>query len=169
MENSQSTKFKQLICPHCGKIGGANTMKTWHFDRCKDGPNLRPPRRPKAVKGYKPPKEVKTTVKWYVILPDRSVHPTAYSLLYNAEFALENLNMIKAEIKVNSRLGIGGHKPGVPATGLRAKGMPATGGAPKGLVHPKSACIHCNKLVSSSMMLKWHAEKCINKPINKEN
>ena len=28
---------KQLTvcCPHCGKEGGQNTMKQWHFDRCK--------------------------------------------------------------------------------------------------------------------------------------
>jgi hypothetical protein len=22
-------------CPHCGKIGGVNTMHFWHFDKCK--------------------------------------------------------------------------------------------------------------------------------------
>lgn len=25
----------KLICPHCGKEGGAPTMKQWHFDNCK--------------------------------------------------------------------------------------------------------------------------------------
>ena len=29
----QSNK-KQATCPHCGKTGGANTMKRWHFDNC---------------------------------------------------------------------------------------------------------------------------------------
>ena len=28
-------KQKQVTCPHCGKIGGINTMKQWHFDKCK--------------------------------------------------------------------------------------------------------------------------------------
>jgi len=27
---------KRVECPHCGKEGGANTMKRWHFDNCKD-------------------------------------------------------------------------------------------------------------------------------------
>jgi hypothetical protein len=25
----------KLVCPHCGKEGGAPTMKQWHFDNCK--------------------------------------------------------------------------------------------------------------------------------------
>lgn len=25
----------QTICPHCGKSGGTNNMKRWHFDNCK--------------------------------------------------------------------------------------------------------------------------------------
>lgn len=28
-------KPKIVICPHCNKSGGANTMKRWHFDKCK--------------------------------------------------------------------------------------------------------------------------------------
>ncbi len=28
-------KQKQIVCPHCGKIGGYVTMQRWHFDRCK--------------------------------------------------------------------------------------------------------------------------------------
>lgn len=26
---------KQVVCPHCGKIGGENVMQQWHFDNCK--------------------------------------------------------------------------------------------------------------------------------------
>jgi len=29
-------KHKQVTCPHCGKTGGANTMKRYHFDNCKE-------------------------------------------------------------------------------------------------------------------------------------
>jgi hypothetical protein len=25
----------KVICPHCGKEGGTNLMKRWHFDNCK--------------------------------------------------------------------------------------------------------------------------------------
>jgi len=25
----------KIECPHCGKVGGSNIMKRWHFDRCK--------------------------------------------------------------------------------------------------------------------------------------
>lgn len=25
----------KIECPHCGKIGGSNNMKRWHFDNCK--------------------------------------------------------------------------------------------------------------------------------------
>ena len=25
---------KQVTCPHCGKSGGENVMKRWHFDKC---------------------------------------------------------------------------------------------------------------------------------------
>lgn len=33
---TQSGKPKpKLTCPHCGKEGGAPTMKQWHFDNCK--------------------------------------------------------------------------------------------------------------------------------------
>jgi len=28
-----------VTCPHCEKIGGARTMKRWHFDRCKHKEN----------------------------------------------------------------------------------------------------------------------------------
>jgi hypothetical protein len=34
---SQSPKRKpqpQVTCPHCGKTGGENAMKRWHFDKC---------------------------------------------------------------------------------------------------------------------------------------
>lgn len=24
----------KLVCPHCGKEGGASQIKQWHFDRC---------------------------------------------------------------------------------------------------------------------------------------
>ena len=36
---SQSLTGKQkpvIICPHCGKSGGAPQMKQWHFDNCKE-------------------------------------------------------------------------------------------------------------------------------------
>lgn len=26
---------KQLICPHCNKVGGATGMRQWHFENCK--------------------------------------------------------------------------------------------------------------------------------------
>ena len=28
------TRFKEVECPHCGKIGGVNAMKRYHFDKC---------------------------------------------------------------------------------------------------------------------------------------
>jgi hypothetical protein len=28
-----------VTCPHCGKSGGKSSMKQWHFDRCKLGPD----------------------------------------------------------------------------------------------------------------------------------
>jgi hypothetical protein len=27
-------KYKVLVCPHCGKEGGATSIKRWHFDNC---------------------------------------------------------------------------------------------------------------------------------------
>ena len=30
---------KKIICPHCKTIGGATTMKRWHFDNCKEASN----------------------------------------------------------------------------------------------------------------------------------
>ena len=27
---------QKLTCPHCNKVGGAPTMKQWHFDKCKE-------------------------------------------------------------------------------------------------------------------------------------
>lgn len=29
-------KKRQVVCPHCNKIGGAPAMKQWHFDNCKE-------------------------------------------------------------------------------------------------------------------------------------
>lgn len=29
-------KVEEQTCPHCGKKGGANNMKRWHFDNCKN-------------------------------------------------------------------------------------------------------------------------------------
>ena len=26
----------KVECPHCGKVGGSNTMHRWHFDNCKE-------------------------------------------------------------------------------------------------------------------------------------
>jgi hypothetical protein len=85
---------QQVTCPHCGKVGGSNTMKTWHFDRCKDGPNLRPPRRPRALKDVKIENTEEYVVTYHIILKDRSVHPTAYSLLFNAELALATRGIV---------------------------------------------------------------------------
>jgi hypothetical protein len=28
----------KVTCPHCAKEGGANVMRQWHFDACKDNP-----------------------------------------------------------------------------------------------------------------------------------
>lgn len=28
-------KYRKIACPHCGKIGGVNNMKQWHFNKCK--------------------------------------------------------------------------------------------------------------------------------------
>lgn len=33
-EGRHSCQIKH-ICPHCGKVGGGNSMKRWHFDNCK--------------------------------------------------------------------------------------------------------------------------------------
>jgi len=30
-----SIKHNKVICPHCGKEGGDNVMKRWHFDNCR--------------------------------------------------------------------------------------------------------------------------------------
>jgi hypothetical protein len=44
--HSEETKRKlrkpkrKVKCPHCGKIGGSNTMQRWHFDNCKFNPSL---------------------------------------------------------------------------------------------------------------------------------
>lgn len=32
----ESLKGKFLTCPHCGKTGGYQGLKRWHFDNCKD-------------------------------------------------------------------------------------------------------------------------------------
>lgn len=29
-------QYKELTCPHCGKIGMGRVMYRWHFQRCKD-------------------------------------------------------------------------------------------------------------------------------------
>jgi hypothetical protein len=37
MSDSQKGKAKPTSqCPHCGKVGGINTMPRWHFDNCKE-------------------------------------------------------------------------------------------------------------------------------------
>lgn len=28
-------KYEKLKCPYCGKVGGLNVIKRWHFDNCK--------------------------------------------------------------------------------------------------------------------------------------
>lgn len=114
---------KTVTCPHCSKEGSSNVMKTWHFDRCKDGPNLRPARRPKVAKEditIEDQKMAKHTtirhpitgidhvfqifpkiaiVNYYVILDDRSVHPTPYTILTNAIIAFNYLNIKKCNAK----------------------------------------------------------------------
>jgi len=30
----------RVVCPHCGKEGGSNTMHRWHFDNCKHKENV---------------------------------------------------------------------------------------------------------------------------------
>ena len=37
-ENMRKPK-KVVTCPHCGKSGGSNIMKRYHFDNCKDNPD----------------------------------------------------------------------------------------------------------------------------------
>jgi hypothetical protein len=40
-KKSEATKGipKPIVtCPHCGKVGGKNTMGRWHFDKCKLNP-----------------------------------------------------------------------------------------------------------------------------------
>lgn len=27
---------KQIVCPHCNKVGGEGSMQRWHFDRCRN-------------------------------------------------------------------------------------------------------------------------------------
>lgn len=44
-KQNMSVKFKgvpkeKIVCPHCGKLGGKNTMGRWHFDNCKDKPRI---------------------------------------------------------------------------------------------------------------------------------
>jgi hypothetical protein len=34
-EDRKDKKRKRIKCPHCGKIGGNNNMKRYHFDNCK--------------------------------------------------------------------------------------------------------------------------------------
>jgi hypothetical protein len=32
---------KKITCPHCNTIGGATTMKRWHFDKCTGGKKIK--------------------------------------------------------------------------------------------------------------------------------
>lgn len=34
-EAHKGRKFRQVECPHCGKVGGESAMKQWHFSHCK--------------------------------------------------------------------------------------------------------------------------------------
>ena len=34
----QQNPAPKVECPHCGKIGGSNTMQRWHFDNCSKKP-----------------------------------------------------------------------------------------------------------------------------------
>lgn len=34
-EKMTGYKYKIISCPHCGKSGGEQAMKRWHFDKCK--------------------------------------------------------------------------------------------------------------------------------------
>lgn len=33
-ESNPNKNMPKIVCPHCGKIGGRNQMKRWHFDNC---------------------------------------------------------------------------------------------------------------------------------------
>lgn len=35
MKGKKKINFKQIECPHCGKIGKMAIIKRWHFNRCK--------------------------------------------------------------------------------------------------------------------------------------
>jgi len=37
-ENMKKPRSR-VVCPHCGKEGGSNNMRRWHFDNCKERPN----------------------------------------------------------------------------------------------------------------------------------
>lgn len=34
-DRNPNKNMPKIICPHCGKMGGRNLMKRWHFDKCK--------------------------------------------------------------------------------------------------------------------------------------
>jgi len=36
VSKKKGRKEEQITCPHCGKAGGANAMKRYHFDNCKN-------------------------------------------------------------------------------------------------------------------------------------
>lgn len=41
MSKSQRGRKNDVVsCPHCCKSGGSNTMKRWHFDKCKHYPPI---------------------------------------------------------------------------------------------------------------------------------
>jgi len=39
----KGTKKPIIECPHCGKVGGLQQMKQWHFNNCKQSPNYKEP------------------------------------------------------------------------------------------------------------------------------
>jgi ribosomal protein L37AE/L43A len=41
IEKVREVNSRVHICPHCGKEGASNSMKRWHFDKCKLNPQTR--------------------------------------------------------------------------------------------------------------------------------
>lgn len=36
---SKGFKYERVACPHCGKIGGKQNMRRWHFANCSSTPH----------------------------------------------------------------------------------------------------------------------------------
>ena len=35
-DSNRGKKQPKVVCPHCGRLGGAGAMNRWHFDKCKE-------------------------------------------------------------------------------------------------------------------------------------